>query len=96
MGTYKIRRRRFLKMAGLNAVSVAVYGCRRVFASLKGNPLKNRPNIIFIMADDHASHAISCYGSKINRTPNIDRLARDGMRFENCFCTNSICAQAGL
>ena len=39
-----------------------------------------RPNIIFIMSDDHASHAISAYGSKINKTPNIDRLAKEGMR----------------
>ncbi|MCX5639175.1 MAG: sulfatase [Planctomycetota bacterium] len=48
--------------------------------------------MIFIMTDDHASHAISCYGSKINKTPNLDRLAREGMRFNNCFCTNAICA----
>lgn len=50
-----------------------------------------RPNILYIMSDDHAAHAISAYGSKINRTPNIDRLAKDGMRFTNCFVTNSIC-----
>src|SRR5947209_15308407 len=50
-----------------------------------------RPNILFIMADDHDAHAISAYGSKINQTPNIDRLAKEGMRFDNCFCTNSIC-----
>ncbi len=49
------------------------------------------PNILYIMADDHAAHAISAYGSRINRTPNIDRLAREGMRLDNCFCTNSIC-----
>ena len=56
-------------------------------------PLPNkRPNIIFIMSDDHASHAISAYGSKINKTPNIDRIAKEGMRFDNCFCTNSICS----
>ncbi len=48
-------------------------------------------NIIFIMSDDHAAHAISAYGSKINRTPNIDRIAQGGMRMLNCFCTNSIC-----
>ena len=53
---------------------------------------EQRPNIIFIMADDHAAQAISAYGSKINRTPNIDRLADEGMRFDNTFCTNSICA----
>ncbi len=50
------------------------------------------PNILYIMADDHASHAISAYGSRINRTPNIDRIAQQGVRFDNCFCTNSICA----
>ncbi|MBI4891849.1 MAG: sulfatase [Acidobacteria bacterium] len=50
-----------------------------------------RPNILFIMADDHASHAISAYGSRINRTPNIDRIAQGGVRMDNCFCTNSIC-----
>ena len=44
------------------------------------------------MTDDHASHAMSCYGSKINKTPNLDRLAREGMLFNNSFCTNSICA----
>ncbi|MBN2301753.1 MAG: sulfatase [Lentisphaerae bacterium] len=51
----------------------------------------SKPNIIFIMSDDHASHALSCYGSRINKTPNLDRIATDGMRFDNCFCTNSIC-----
>ena len=51
-----------------------------------------RPNILFIMTDDHAVQAISCFGSKINKTPNIDRLAANGMRFQNSFVTNSICA----
>ena len=50
-----------------------------------------RPNILFIMSDDHASHAMSCYGSRINQTPNLDRIADEGMRFDNVFCTNSIC-----
>lgn len=53
---------------------------------------QKQPNIVFIMSDDHAAHAMSCYGSKINETPNLDRIANDGMRFNNCFCTNSICA----
>lgn len=52
---------------------------------------KKRPNIIFIMSDDHASHAMSCYGSAINQTPNLDRIADEGARLDNCFCTNSIC-----
>ncbi|MCY4022132.1 MAG: sulfatase [Anaerolineaceae bacterium] len=49
------------------------------------------PNFLFIMSDDHAAHAMSCYGSRINRTPQLDRIADGGMRFDNCFCTNSIC-----
>jgi len=50
------------------------------------------PNILFIFSDDHACQAISAYGSHINRTPNIDRIAREGALFENSFCSNSICA----
>ncbi|HWH69349.1 MAG TPA: sulfatase [Candidatus Sulfotelmatobacter sp.] len=51
-----------------------------------------RPNILFIMSDDHAAHAISAYGSRVNQTPNLDRLAKAGVRFDNCFCVNSICS----
>lgn len=50
------------------------------------------PNIIFIMADDHAYQAISAYGSDLIETPNIDRLANEGMRFDRAFVTNSICS----
>ena len=59
----------------------------------KGQLMQNRrPNILFIMSDDHASHAMSCYGSRINQTPNMDRISDGGMRFDNGFCTNSICS----
>ncbi len=50
-----------------------------------------RPNILFIFTDDHAAQAISAYGSRINQTPHLDRIAKEGMLFQNCFCTNSIC-----
>jgi len=50
-----------------------------------------RPNILYIMSDDHAAHALSCYGSKMNHTPNLDRIASAGMRFTNCFVTDSLC-----
>src|SRR5262245_19419161 len=69
----------------LAAVALAAPGA---FAQQKDS----RPNILLVFTDDHASHAISAYGSKINKTPNIDRLAKEGMLFRNCFCTNSICA----
>lgn len=50
-----------------------------------------RPNILLIYSDDHAQAAISAYGSKVNQTPNIDRIAEGGARFTNSFVTNSIC-----
>lgn len=53
---------------------------------------RKAPNIVFIMSDDHAAHAMSCYESVINETPNIDRIAKEGTRFDHCYCTNSICA----
>jgi arylsulfatase A-like enzyme len=59
-----------------------------------GTEIEERPNIIYIMADDHTSQAIGVYGSRLaelNPTPTIDRLAHEGMLFENVFCTNSIC-----
>lgn len=55
-------------------------------------PAQRPPNILFIMSDDHAAHAISAYGSTINTTPNIDRLAATGMRFGHAFCENALCS----
>jgi len=79
-------RREFCKTIGATGLGVFFANATRA-----ADPAK-RPNILFIFSDDHASHAISAYGSKINKTPNLDRIARDGALFENCFCTNSICA----
>ena len=53
--------------------------------------MSQRPNILFIMADDHAARAIGCYGSGLNKTPNIDRIAAGGARLDHCYVTNSIC-----
>ena len=83
-----MKRREFISKLGQAAGIFTIpgfisTGCR--------NAVEKRPNIVFIMSDDHAAQAISCYGSKMNKTPNIDRLASEGMLFENCFCTNSIC-----
>jgi arylsulfatase A-like enzyme len=59
---------------------------------LQAQPSSERPNIIFVFTDDHATHALSAYGSEINETPNLDRLADEGTLFRNAFVTNSICA----
>ena len=51
----------------------------------------SRPNILYIMTDDHAAHAIGAYASRVNKTPHLDRLAREGALFTGVFATNSIC-----
>lgn len=60
------------------------------FAQKSNTPKK--PNILVIFSDDHALQAISAYGSPHIKTPNIDRIAKDGAIFKNMFCTNSLCA----
>ncbi|WP_426186516.1 sulfatase family protein [Microbacterium sp. TWP3-1-2b2] len=50
-----------------------------------------RPNIVLILTDDHAAHAIGSYGSVVNSTPRIDEIAHAGVRLDNCFCTNALC-----
>lgn len=60
----------------------------------KDKPYGDLPNIVFIMTDDHATQAISAYGHPVSQlapTPNIDRIAENGVKFLNNFCTNSIC-----
>lgn len=51
-----------------------------------------RPNIVLIVADDHGREAVGCYGNPIVKTPHIDRLAAEGVRFANAFCTTASCS----
>lgn len=81
-------RRDFIKSISIGAAALSLP--RSVFVD--NVKQSERPNILFIMSDDHAANAISSYGSKIINTPNIDRIGKEGVRFEKCFCTNSICA----
>ena len=68
---------------------MAIFGCEQ---KEKEAPTKQRPNIVFIMSDDHAYQAISAYDDRLINTPNIDRIANEGMLFTNACVTNSICA----
>jgi len=88
-----MKRREFVKSVGLVSLAIPLGRCGRSV----GKAVR-RPNIVFVMADDHAAQAIGCYGSRLNQTPHIDRLAREGVPFDNCFCTNGICApsRAGI
>ena len=52
--------------------------------------VQERPNILFIMTDDHTTQAMSCYGGNLIETPNMDRIANEGIRFDNCYATNAL------
>ena len=67
--------------------------------SLTGAPISKRgqrqlPNIIFIMVDDMGYHDLGCYGSKTIHTPNIDRMAAEGLRFTDCYSGDTVCASS--
>ena len=72
-------------------VLIVIYSCQQKKEGSDSN-VSERPNIIFMMADDHAYQAISAYSNHLIETPQIDRLANEGMRFTNACVTNSICA----
>lgn len=71
----------------LPIAAVAVAGCAG-HGQNKEEP--RRPNIIFMMTDDHTSQAMSCYGSSLIRTPNMDRIANEGIRLDNCYAVNAL------
>lgn len=85
-----ITRREFLKTSATAAAGLALSSCAGPI--LRGADASKRPNIVYLMTDDQAWHAMSCAGNPVVRTPNMDRLAREGLRFTNMFVTNSLCA----
>jgi arylsulfatase A-like enzyme len=87
-----ITRREALERAARVGAGAYVLGSLPLLARCAPALGQERPNIVFIFSDDHATQAISAYGSRINQTPNIDRIANEGAIFLNSFCTNSICA----
>jgi arylsulfatase A-like enzyme len=94
MVTQNQTRREFLKALGIGAAAICTP--QALSASAMGRAQKDRcPNILFIFSDDHAFQAISAYGgrlAKVAPTPNIDRIANEGIIFNRCYVTNSICA----
>lgn len=82
------------KYKGIAWVIIPLLIISTTCSSQEKKEVTKRPNIIYIMSDDHATQAISAYGGiydKLAPTPNIDRIANEGMRFDNVYCTNAIC-----
>ncbi len=83
----KLNRRNTLQMLGAGALAMAgMPSARAARAS------KDRPNFLFFITDDQAQSALSCYGNSILKTPHMDRIANEGVRFNQAFVTNALCA----
>jgi uncharacterized sulfatase len=88
----KLNRREFLKAVGLGAVSLAVPGCTRAAEQFKTKAGTNKPNIVLFLADDQGIDDVGCYGNNVVRTPYIDRLAEEGLRFRLAFTPTAMCS----
>jgi arylsulfatase A-like enzyme len=86
----KLNRRQFLSLAAGGAAAMPLVGCQSEFLRL--GAAAKRPNIVFLLTDDHRWDAIGCAGNPNIYTPNIDNMAKNGVKFTNAFVTTSICA----
>jgi len=94
-GENLMNRREFIKTIGLGAIhlgGLTMAGCASGTQRLSGNTqVQQQPNIIFLMSDDQRWDLMGCMGNPVIKTPNMDRLAAEGVLFENAFLTTSIC-----
>jgi len=91
---YRLNRRSFLMYTGLNIGMLAMPGCEDAWKHVVRKPATIKPNIILIMADDLGYKELGCYGQKRIKTPHIDRLANEGMRFTQYYTGSPVCAPA--
>jgi arylsulfatase A-like enzyme len=84
----KTKRRDFLKMTGACVTGAVLSGFQNMAFAAAGD----RPNIIFIMADDLGYGDLGCYGQKLVKTPRVDRMAQEGLMFTQCYAGAVVCA----
>lgn len=87
-----MRRRDFLSLAGMAAFSLVLTGCESLGQGQRHPMSHKKPNIIFILADDLHYTDLSCYGQDKITTPNIDKMAAEGLRFKNAYSGSTVCA----
>ncbi len=88
----EIKRREFLKVLGTTAVTLSIPGIAAMSSSCRQSTTLKKPNIILILVDDMGWTDVACYGSQYYETPNIDRLAREGMRFTDSYASCAVCS----
>ena len=89
-----MKRRNFLKAIGLGTASLAMHGCTANASQQSRKPSKDKPNIVFIIVDDMGYADLGCYGSKQIKTPNIDKMAAEGIKFTDAYSGCTVCAPA--
>ena len=94
MSTQSYDRRSFLKAVGIGAASLALGRCHSASGQPSSRGAANKPNIIFIVVDDMGWADLGCYGSRQIQTPNIDRMAAEGVRFTQAYSGCTVCAPA--
>ena len=85
-------RRDILKSAGLGMVTLAMQGCQGTWGPVSNKAFGQRPNIIFILADDLGWAELGCYGNTFNETPNLDKLAAQGTMFTDAYASAPVCS----
>ncbi len=87
-------RRQFLKSTAFGAAALILPGCSPSSSEISkaGKDKKTRPNFLFILADDYGWSQLGCYGSRYYETPNIDRLAAEGMKFTDAYAACPVCS----
>jgi len=84
-------RREFLRASAAGAAAV-VAAARGSLASPESRPARKRPNIVVYIVDDQGTNDAGCYGNRVIKTPGLDALAADGVRFTHAFCTSASCS----
>lgn len=92
MTSDRFTRRGFLKSAGLSAAAVAFSGCLKSLSVVAANRDDKKLNFVFMLIDDLGWADVGCYGSRFYETPNIDKLAAQGMRFTNAYAACPVCS----
>ena len=96
--TIAVTRRDVLRSAGLGLVSLCVDGCCRAPGLSRNGGSKKKPNLLIALCDDLGYGDLGCYGHPVVKTPNLDRLAAEGMKLTDCHAAAPVCspARAGL
>jgi len=92
MSILNYTRRSFLRALGLGVTTLAIHGCASISELITGKASKDKPNIVFILADDLGWAELGSYGNKFNETPNLDKLSCEGMRFTDAYAAAPVCS----